>query len=160
MTTKWTTGLAVLLMVASLVTACGKDDHADHKHDSGGSVKGPANYKAAVAKCEELSKKIGELIEAGKLDKVHAAANDIKKIAEKLPEMAQKQLAAEHLKEINVKSKELAGMFSDIDKAADSGNKAETIKLHGKMKSLIADLKKHDGQHNDKDDGQKNDHQD
>ena len=51
-------------------------------------------------------------------------------------------------------TKELAGMFEPIDKAADGGNKEETQRLHEKMKSLIADLKKHSahakkGEHHD-----------
>ena len=72
-------------------------------------------------------------------------AADITKIAEKLPSLAQKDLKPEMLKEVNFKAKELAGMFDAIDEAADAGKKEDTVRLHGKMKALIADLKKHAG---------------
>lgn len=145
--------LAVTMSIAlGLVAGCGKDDeHEKKEHGAeghgagGGSVAVPDHFKDAVAKCEELSGKIGSLIAAGKLGDVHAAAADIKKIAEKMPEMAQKELAPEMLKDVNVKAKELAGTFSEIDEAADAGKKDETVKVHEKIKGLIADLKKHAG---------------
>jgi len=137
-------GLLVLLSVA--LVGCDKHDGHDHgpdghSHDKGGTVKVPEKYQDAVAKIEVLSDKIGGLIEAGKLDELHASANDIKKIAEALSEKAQKELALGDLKQVNISAKALAGMFSELGKAAHSGNKAETIKVHQKMKGLIAALK-------------------
>ena len=44
---------------------------------------------------------------------------------------------------MNIKATKLAGMFGEIDEAADAGKKAETIRVHGEMKALIAELKKH-----------------
>ncbi len=138
-------GLRWVAVLVALGVGCDKKEHDHGSHDKGGTVAVPEHYKDAVAKCEELSNQIGGLIASGKLGEVHAAAADIKRIAEKLPELAQKGPPADMLKEINVKSKELAGMFDEIDKAADSNNKEETIRLHEKMKGLIADLKKHSG---------------
>ncbi len=89
------------------------------------------------------SNQIGSLITACKLSEVHAAAADIKKIAEKLPELAQKAMPPGMLKDVNIKAKDLAGTFSEIDEAADAGKKEEAIKVHERMKGLIADLKKH-----------------
>jgi len=133
-----------------LLTGCGDShDHGAGGHDSqkhggeGGAVTVPADYAGAVAKCEELSNQIGSLITAGKLGDVHTAAADIKKIAEKLPELAQKGLPADVLKDVNIKSKDLAGTFSEIDEAADAGKKEETIRVQERMKALIADLQKH-----------------
>jgi len=124
----------------------GEKGHAEGGHGSeGGTVTVPGHYKEAVHKCEEISGKIGGLIASGKLSEVHAAAADIKKIAEKLPELAQKDLKPEMLKDVNIKAKELAGMFHEIDEAADAGKKEETVKLHERMKGLIADLEKHGG---------------
>ena len=149
---------AALVVATALVLSGGCSDGHDHgdeghgeeghgeAHGSGGSpVTVPGHYKEAVHKCEEISGKIGGLISSGKLSEVHAAAADIKKIAEKLPELAQKDLKPEMLKDVNIKAKELAGMFHEIDEAADAGNKDETVKLHEKMKGLIADLEKHAG---------------
>jgi len=138
-----------LALAAAIVFAAGCDKHEDHKHgggghgDHGGTVSVPLHYKDAVHKCEELSGKIGGLISSGNLKDVHAAAADIKKIAEKLPELAQTDLKPEMLKDVNIKAKELAGMFNEIDEAADAGKKEETARLHERMKTLIADLKKH-----------------
>ena len=147
---------AALAVAAALVLSGGCGDGHDQSekghgeeghgegHGSGGStVTVPGHYKEAVHKCEEISEKIAGLISSGKLSEVHAAAADIKKIAEKLAELAQKDLKPEMLKAVNLKAKELAGMFHEIDEAADAGNKEETIKLHEKMKGLIADLEKH-----------------
>ena len=160
-------GLFLMLAAAWLMAAgCGDDhDHGDAGHpedghaeaghhegghgSGGGTVSVPDQYSEAVRKCEEISKKIGALISSERLSEVHAAAADITKIAEKLPELAQKDLKPELLKEVNIKAKELAGMFNEIDEAADSGNKAETIKLHTKMKALIAELVEHAGDGHD-----------
>jgi len=148
-----TCGILALAAAWSLAVGCG-DGHDDHKAGghgekghgaAGGAVAVPDHYKDAVAKCEELSNRIGNLITAGKLSEVHPPAADIKKIAEKLPELAQKDLKPEMLKEVNVKAKELAGTFTEIDEPADAGKKDETMKVHEKIKALIADLKKHAG---------------
>ena len=142
----------VLAAALGLAVGCGdghdhgKEGHTEKGHGAGGgTVTVPDHYGEAVHKCEELSGKIGGLISSGKLSDVHAVAADITKIAEKLPELAQKDLKPEMLKEVNIKAKELAGMFDAIDEAADAGKKEETVKLHEKMKALIADLKKHAG---------------
>ena len=135
----------IAIVVAGLVLgACGKEDEHDHSaHGGGGNITVPDHYAEAVAKCDELSKKIGELIADGHLADVHAAAADIKKIAEKLPKIAKRDLPASMLRDVNVKSKELAGMFSEIDEAADAGRKAETVKLHARMKELVSGLLAH-----------------
>lgn len=141
---------AMIVASLALLAGCGEDHDKDH-HESGGhgaqggAVAVPEHYGDAVAKCEELSAKIGDLIAKGKLSEVHPPAADIKKIAQKLPELAQKDLPADMLKEVNVKAKELAGTFEEIDGPADAGKKEETQKVHDKIKGLIADLKKHAG---------------
>lgn len=141
--------LAILSLSAMVSAVLGCGDGHDHDHGKsghgaeGGKIAVAGQYKDAVAQCEDLSRKIETLISTGKLSEVHAAADDVRKIAQKLPELAQKDLPAEMLKDVNVKSKELAGMFGPIDAAADAGKKEETQKLHEKMKGLISDLKKH-----------------
>ncbi len=132
------------LALALLLGGCGKaDEPGDSKKTAVGPAAAPEHYKDAVAKCETLSGEIGNLISTGKLSDVHTAAEEIKKLAEKMPEMAQKELEATVLKDVNTKAKELAGMFNEIDQAADAGKKDETQKLHTKMQALIAELKKH-----------------
>ena len=135
----------IAIALASLVLGgCGKEDEHDHSaHGGGGNVTVPDHYKEAVEKCDELSKRIGKLIADGHLEDVHSAAADIKKIAEKLPKIAKRDLPASMLRDVNVKSKELAGMFTEIDKAADAGKKAETVKLHARMKELVSGLVAH-----------------
>ncbi len=133
------------IVLASLLAACGEDDGHDHDHGhgGGGDITVPDHYAEAVAKCDELSKKIGKLIADGHLADVHAAAADIKKIAEKLPKIAKRDLPASMLRDVNIKSKELAGMFSEIDEAADAGMKADTEKRHARMKELVSGLLAH-----------------
>ena len=167
-------GATFLAMAAALGLAVGcGEDHSDQAHSEdgtsekghshggashshgakGGTVTVPDHYGEAVEKCEELSGKIGSLISSGKLSEVHAVAADITKIAEQLPALAKKDLKPSMLKEVNIKAKELAGMFDEIDEAADAGKKKETIALHKKMKGLIAHLKEHAGDGHGKGDG-------
>lgn len=119
------------------------DDGHSHGHGGGGAVEVPDHYADAVAKCEELSEKIADLIDDGKLDQVHAVAADIKKIAEKLADLAKSDLPPGELRDVNVNARKLAGMFSAIDEAADAGKKDDTVRLHNEMKALIAALKTH-----------------
>ncbi len=137
--------LLTLALFGLVLGGCSKgEEHGDgHEHGGGGNVDVPKHYGEAVERCEELSKKIDDLIAKGELEDVHAVAADIKKIAEKLPELAQVDLPAGALREVNIKAKKLAGMFSEIDEAADAGKKDETIRVHSEMKALIAELKEH-----------------
>ncbi|MCZ6691842.1 MAG: hypothetical protein O7H41_19830 [Planctomycetota bacterium] len=139
-------GMFVFAMALGLAFGgCTEGDHqdGDGHHGSGETVDVPDHYAAAVEKCEELSKKIDDLIAKGDLDDVHAVAANIQKIAEKLSALAKEDLPQEKLRDVNIKSKELAGMFTEIDEAADAGKKQETIQVHDKMRGLIAELKKH-----------------
>jgi len=136
--------VALIVMLGLVLGGCGSEhgeDGHDHGSGSSASITIPEHYAEAIQKCEELSMKIGDLIAKGRLNEVHPAAENIKKIAEKLPEMAQKELPADLLRDVNIKAKKLAGMFVEIDEPADAGNKEETIKVHNKMKGLIAKLK-------------------
>ena len=160
-------GTTFLAFAAALGLAIGcGEDHGEHGHSEkghgekghshgaeGGTVTVPDHYSEAVHLCEELSDKIGGLISSGKLSNVHAVAADITKIAEKLPALAKKDLKPAMLKQVNIKAKELAGMFDEIDEAADAGKKKETIALHKKMKGLIAHLKEHASDGHGKGDG-------
>lgn len=145
--------IALAALVGTLgMAGCGEEaGHGSKPHGHGSEVAIPAHFADAVAKCEELSGRIGGLIASGKLSEVHGAAEGVRKIAEKLPELAQKDLPPAMLKDVNVKAKELAGLFAPIDKAADSGKKEETEKLHAQMKALISELKTHAGHGEHKD---------
>jgi len=121
----------------------GGHDHGAESHGGGGDVVVPGTYGEAVTKIEERSQRIEALIREDKLSEVHAVAADIKKIAEELPRLAKAGLPAEALREVNVKATELAGMFGEIDAAADAGKKEETVAVHDRMKALIAVLRTH-----------------
>ena len=137
-----------LALVGLALGGCSGDEHDDGHghHGGGGAVEVPEHYGAAVAKCEELSVKIESLIAKGNLHDVHGVAADIKKIAEKLPALAQEDLPPAKLRDVNVAAKKLAGMSSEIDAAADAGRKDDTIALHKEMKGLIAGLEEHAGE--------------
>ena len=127
----------------------GGDGEHGHGQGGGGAIDVPDHYADALEKCEELSKKIDGLIADGQLDDVHPVAADIKKIAEKLPALAKSDLPAEKLREVNLKSKELAGLFSAIDEAADAGKKEETVRVQTQMRDIISELKEHVGDEDD-----------
>ena len=141
-------GITTVLWACLFVGGCSgeqKQDsnaRAEHGHeDAGEAAEIPNTYGAAVARCEAHTRRIAELIESGELHDVHAEAAEIRDIARKLPELARVDMPPAMLKEINLKSKELAGLFDAIDKAADSGDKEGTIRVHEQMKELIAALK-------------------
>jgi len=137
---------ALALTAIFAATGCDKKEPHDHHGKEGSKQPGamPTTYKDAIAEIRHHSDEIAGLITSNKLADVHHEAEEIKKIAEHLPELAQKAgMGGEMMKEINLKSKDLAAMFEDIDLAADSGKADETKKLHEKMKALISDLGKH-----------------
>ena len=129
-------GITTVLLACLFVGGCSgeqkQDSHAGSEHSHGDRAETaeiPTSYSAAVARCEEHTRRIAELIESGELHDVHAEAAYIRDIARKLPELAKVSLPSGLLKEINLKSKELAGLFDAIDKAADSGDKEGTIQV-------------------------------
>ena len=139
--------IALLAALSLVLLGCGGGE-AEHEHGEHGggaeeSVRVGPTYAEAIGQCESRSTRIDRMIVDGHLGDVHAAAASIQKIAEKLPELARKDLPAELLREINIASKKLAGLFGEIDEAADAGRKEDTIQVHDRMKALIADLKKH-----------------
>jgi len=137
----------VMLILTSLFFAgCGSDQkQKSQAHDDVEiSMKTPDTYAAAIKQCEFLLGEIWELIENGELSKVHTEAAKIRDIARKLPQLAKGSVPLGMLKDINnIKSKELAGMFTVVDKAADSGDEEGTIRAHQTMKTLIEQLMLH-----------------
>lgn len=142
----------VMLILTSLfIAGCGSDQKPESQaHDDAEiSIKTPDTYGAAIEQCEFHLAEIAELIEKGKLSEVHREAAKIRDIARKLPQLAKGDVPVEMLKDINLKSKELAGMFSEVDKAADSGDEAGTIRVHQTMKTLVEQLRLHADHNND-----------
>lgn len=136
----------VMLILTSLFMAgCGSDQKQDSQaHDDAEiSIKTPDTYEAAIEQCEFHLAEIAELIEKGKLSEVHREAAKIRDIARKLPQLAKGDVPVEMLKDINIKSKELAAMFTEVDKAADSGDEAGTIRAYQTMKTLVELLMLH-----------------
>ena len=97
------------------------------------------NYKDAVARVEEHLKAIQALIDTNELEKVHAVAERISYVCEKLPDLAP------HDDKVDVEKtcKAVIALFSEIDEAADAGKKRETIQVFSKYKLKVAELKKH-----------------
>lgn len=141
---------AAVLASALVLSGCGKEEgHGEKGHGHGEEHgKGPEvtpahSYAGVIKQIQGLSREIDEHIEKNQLDKVHHEADQIRKLAERLPELAKNSMPAGMLKEINKNAKALADMFEEIDEAADAGKKDETIQVHDKMKKLIAELAKH-----------------
>lgn len=145
----------VMLVLTSLfIAGCGSDQKQESPaHDDVEKrMKTPDTYAAAIEQCEFHLVEITELIEKGELSKVHEQAAKIRDIARKLPQLAKGSVPLEMLKDINIKSKQLAGMFKVVDKAADSGDKEGTIRAHQSMQILVDSLKlhtSHDEEHED-----------
>jgi hypothetical protein len=101
----------------------------------------PKDYKGAVSRIEEHLKQIDDLIKANDLEKVHAVAEKISQVCEKLPALADK----DHRALVEKTSKEVIALFKEIDEAADAGKKAETVAVANQYKAKVAELKKHAG---------------
>jgi len=145
--------LAACLLTAAVAlggAGCG-DEHGghadkdgDHAHGGPVTVEVPGNYKDAVSKIESLKAEMGGLIDKGELAKVHPAAEKIRRVAEKLPELATRAgMQPAMVKEVNEAARALQGLFDEIDKAADAGKKDETKAALAKYDAPIARLKAH-----------------
>lgn len=126
-----------------------KDGHKEGHKDGGHhdkpltakDVKMPATFKAGVSRQEELHKQIHHHVEHGELAKVHRVAEEMALVANKMKELAQKEVAEDRRVEAGRLCNELAGYYKPIDEAADAGKKAETVALHKKMGETIHKLK-------------------
>jgi hypothetical protein len=130
--------------------------HADGKHAGGekghhagghsaeemaAAVAKLDSYADAIHELGELREEIGHLIKDDKLSDVHPPAQHIALIAKRLFELARKGgVSEEHWRDINTQSRELAGFFDEVDKAADAGKKPETEAAVTKMFKLIDSL--------------------
>ena len=137
--------LVVALSMALLpgLRAARADENAKGKE---AEVKIPATYMEAVGAIEARSKAIAKLIETKKLDGIHVEAAAIKKIADAMPKLVAKEgsgVPKDAYKEVLQASKALSGMFPKLDEAGDSGNLAESQKLHAMVLDHVAVLKKH-----------------
>ncbi len=146
--TRFTKALAVVMSLGLALAGLGCGDEHGHKEGEGHggpvTVEVPDNYKDAVAKIESLKAEMGGLIEKGDLGKVHPPAEKIKKVAEKLPELATKAgMKAADVKEVNEAARTLQGLFDEMDKAADAGKKEETRAAFAKYDAPMAKLKAH-----------------
>lgn len=128
------------------------DHHEEGSHQHGGDhsamqarVDKLSSYGAAIRHIEQLRQEIAQLIASNKLADVHPPAEEISLAARRLPELASKSdIPRESWKDINVQSRDLANLFTDIDAAADRGKKAETEAAFEKMEKLIEKLKSFD----------------
>jgi len=115
----------------------------------------PDNYEDAVARIEEHLETIQGLIDSGDLEKVHAIAEKISHVCEKLPDLAPHDEESEVGKICDT----VIGLFNEIDAAADAGKKNETIEVFEKYRSQVAALKKHvSGEHEEEHGGDHDDH--
>lgn len=142
------TALAVLAIGVPPVLA--QHGHGDEKkgeeHGKPVQFTMPTTYRLGVREIEHRLHEIAELIEAKKLDKVHAEADVIQKVAKQIGQLALKEgsgVPKEAVKDVNVAGKDLAAKFDAIDKAGDSGDLAGTKKTYEDMVKIAATLQKY-----------------
>ncbi len=150
MTTKFRVVVMLVLVSVGVPAARAQHGHGDEKkgeeHGKPVVFTMPTTYKAAVQEIEHRLHEIAELIETKKLDKVHAEADVIQKVAKAVGQLALKDdsgVPKEAVKEINVAGKDLAAKFDAIDKAGDSGDLAGTKKVYNEMITITTTLQKY-----------------
>ena len=140
--------LSVVSLAMAPVVALAQHGHGQHGEEQGKPVefKMPTTYKEGVGEIEHRLHAISELMASKKLDKVHAEADVIQKVAKVIGQLALKEgsgVPKDAVKEVNVAGKELAEKFDAIDKAGDAGDAAGTKKVYDDMVKLAATLAKY-----------------
>ncbi|MBI1827260.1 MAG: hypothetical protein HY287_03660 [Planctomycetes bacterium] len=137
-----------LFAVLIFFTAARSPVRVQHQHEHGKPVefKMPTTYADAVGEIKNRLHEITDLMQTKELAKVHAEADVIQKVAKVIGQLALKEgsgVPKEAVKEINLAGKELAAKFDPMDKAADSGNAAETKTVYDEMVKLADSLAKY-----------------
>ena len=152
MFTKFRVMMPLVLIALVVPSARGQHKHGDEKkgeeHGKPAVFTMPTSYKAAVQEIEHRLHEIDELIEAKKLDKVHAEADVIQKVAKQVGQLALNEgsgVPKEAVKDVNVAGKDLAAKFDAIDKARDSNDLAGTKKIYEEMVKTAAVLGRYAG---------------
>lgn len=148
-------GRLILSLCASAVVGFAPGARAQHGHsdEKKGEEHGkpvvfvmPTTYRGAVEEIEHRLHNISELMQTKKLDKVHAEADVIQKVAKAIGQLALKAdsgVPKEAVKDVNIAGKDLAAKFDAIDKAGDSGDAAGTKKVYDEMINLTATFQKY-----------------
>ena len=137
--------IAAWSLVAALAPIAAAQHGHEQEHGEPKAFKMPTTYKAALKVIKHRLHEISELMESGKLDKVHAEAAVIRDVAKKLGRLALKKdsgVPRDAIKGINLAAKDLAAKFGPIDEAGDSGNLYETKKVYDEMVTLAEKLPK------------------
>ena len=140
--------IAAWSLVAAMAPIATAQDRHDREQEHGEpeAFKMPTTYKTALGEIEHRLHEISELMESGKLDKVHAEAAVIRDVANEVGKLAAKKdsgIPRNAIREINLAAKELAATFDPIDEAGDSGDLTGTRKIYKEMVALFESLEKH-----------------
>lgn len=140
--------LSVVSLAITSVAALAQHGPGQHEEEHGkpAEFKMPTTYKEGVGEIEHRLHAISELMASKKLDKVHAEADVIQKVAKVMGQLALKEgsgVPKDAVKEVNVAGKELAAKFEVIDKVADAGDAAGTKKVYDEMVELAKTLAKY-----------------
>lgn len=149
MSTKFRVFVTLLLISSGISVARAQHGHDAKKGEEHGKPVAftmPTTYRLAVREVGHRLHEISELIEAKQLDKIHAEAEVIQKVAKQVGQLALKEgsgVPKEAVKDVNAAGKDLAAKFDAIDKAGDSGDLAGTRKIHDDMAKIAATLQKY-----------------
>lgn len=141
-------GMAITLILAAVVPAA----LAQHEHGKGQEhgkptkFTMPTTYRQAVQEIQNRLAEIDKLIKGKHLDDVHAQADVIKQVGNKVGELAAKPdsgVPKDAVKDVNQAGRALAAKFDAIDKVADAGDAAGTQREYDEMVKLTATLAKY-----------------
>jgi len=141
-------GMAITLVLSAVVPAAlAQHEHGkDQEHGKPAKFTMPTTYRQAVQEIQNRLAEIDKLIKGKHLDDVHAQADVIKQVGNKVGELAAKAdsgVPKDAVKEVNQAGRALAAKFDAIDKVADAGDAAGTQREYDEMVKLTATLAKY-----------------
>ncbi len=149
---RFMTALAALTFALVVTQGCSEGGHDDgeapHEGEHGEieDFTEPQTDAEACSVIHARLEEIAELMDTGKLDRVHAEAAVIRDVANdmaKLAAMKDSGVPSNAVREVNLTAKDLAAKFGPIDEAGDSGNLAGTRTVYDEMVALFETLDKY-----------------
>jgi hypothetical protein len=106
-----------------------------------GDIEIPPDYSTLMARVEFLIRDIQERIAAGTPTKAHRSLDELDILLKKAPEIAAKNVARDHWKEVNLQSKELAAAHNELHEKIDEKKEPDYNSVAERIQKAMGALK-------------------